>query len=537
MNRPTNTDLGVTLINNIYDDMKIDAKWTVWEPRGFTWWGWGSAQRVWSEPAVNDDGFVLYRLHARSEFFDGFENTDQQAMVLSLLGMHATLSGAVRAPERPGGIDLAASVYAHEENLNWTRPLFSIAVAMQAAEAAIFVGQAIDLEAGLRPALSAHPESGPRAEMDEMLEIIKNLVNPEGRGPSRYNGPEMNQLLATFQQPPCVMAAGDESGLAAEYPYPGNTSLVRLSTTERNPRAGSGLLALLTIPKGRSDPATARQALDWNEKELRSFTRTHFLGSWCMSDTGLSHATFYPNCIHREGCLMNIAMTDIVRLQWLTEDILDYNMQKQFEETFSAKRMLLGLDSPSEQRKQTGAPTSGLEPTPEGVQRTGRTRRDDVMAHPLLRIARLKYSEGTIEQKLILRFLNARVIPEVMTHQQHHVQADSTMMTWVKDARRWAEGMLQTELQVISAMLEEEGEEPVEGARQVFRRLLGAQPGQSNDLEVTDALMAWAKRRGFDGEKNPAHLWELVVEVVDAALWLGWLFPRSDDSRQHHPTV
>lgn len=537
MNRPTNTDLGVTLINTVYDDMKIDAKWTVWEPRGFTWWGWGSAQRVWSEPAVNDDGFLLYRLHARSEIFDGFENSDQQVMVLSLLGLHATLSGAVRAPDRPGGIDLAASVYVHEGNLSWTRPLFSLAVAMQSAEAAIFMGQANDLKAGLLPALSAHPESGPRAEMDEMLDIIENLVNPEGRGQSQYNGPEMKQLLATFQQPPCVMATGDESGLTAEYPYPGNTSLVRLSTTERNPRAGNGLLALLTIPKGRSDPATARQALDWNEKELRSFTRTHFLGSWCMSDTGLTYATFYPNCIHREGCLMNIALTDIVRLQWLTEDILGYNMQEHFEETCSAKMMLLGLRSPSEQHKQMGAATPVLERTPEDVQRAGPTRRDEVMAHPLLRIARLKYSEGTIEQNLVLRFLNARAIPEVMTDQQHYVQADSTMMTWVKDARWWAEGMVQTEPQLTAAMLEEEGEEPVERVRQLFRRLLGAQPSQSNDLDVTNVLMAWAKHRGFDGAKNPDHLWELVVEVVDAALWLGWLFPRSDDSCQHHPPV
>jgi len=33
-------------------------------------------------------------------------------------------------------------------------------------------------------------------------------------------------------------------------------------------------------------------------------------------------------------------------------------------------------------------------------------------------------------------------------------------------------------------------------------------------------------QRGFDYSTYRAQLWEFVVEVVDAALWLGWLFPQ-----------
>lgn len=531
MNRPTNTDLGVTLINKVYDDMKIDAKWTVWEPRGFTWWGWGSAQRVWSEPPVNDDGFPLYRLHARSEIFDGFENTDPQVMVLSLLGMHATLSGAVQAPNRPGGIDLAASVYAHEENLSWTRPLFSIAVAMQAAEAAILMGQAIELKAGLRPALSAHPEAGPRAEMDEMLDIIKNLVNPEGRGPSRYAGPEMKQLLATFQQPPCVIATGDKAGITAEYPYPGHTSLLRLSTTERNPRAGSGLLALLTVPEGKDDAATARQALEWNEKELCSLTRTHFLGSWCISETGLTYATFYPNCIYRNGCLMNIAMTNVLRAQWLTQDIFGFDMREHFEEARS-HRMALARRSRS----------PATQPTPKGVLRRlfGRKREqpkspeatrngDDLLAHPLLRTASLKYSEGSIEQMLVLRFLSERCIAGGVASSEDCACDDATLATWVREARSWAEAIMQTEPQTCAAMFEAAGDEALEGVRQLLLRELGSQPSSANDERTAAALITWARRGGFEASEYQVQNSRLLIEVVDAALWLGWLFPRNEN--------
>jgi len=40
--------------------------------------------------------------------------------------------------------------------------------------------------------------------------------------------------------------------------------------------------------------------------------------------------------------------------------------------------------------------------------------------------------------------------------------------------------------------------------------------------------MNWAnQRRGFQHSQYRAQRWEFVVEIVDAALWLGWLFPSS----------
>src|SRR5207245_1591950 len=111
-------------------------------------------------------GFRLYRLYAAAELFDGFENTDGQVLLLNDLTTHMTLSGMVAPKRRPGRIELAASVYMHEEIIDWARLLFGTAVAMQAAEAAIVAGQLpITNSAGLRPVTSAHPQSGPRTEM------------------------------------------------------------------------------------------------------------------------------------------------------------------------------------------------------------------------------------------------------------------------------------------------------------------------------------------------------------------------------------
>jgi hypothetical protein len=159
-----NSDLGLAAINKTYDQMGIDAKWTVWEPRGFTWLGWHSAQRVWSEPAVNDRGHTLYRLHARAELFEGFEETDKQVLLLNFLNMHMTLSGIVLSSDRRGRIELATSVYVHEQNFDWAQDFFSSAIGLQASEAAIWAQQfPARLMHGLRRVTSAHPQSGMRA--------------------------------------------------------------------------------------------------------------------------------------------------------------------------------------------------------------------------------------------------------------------------------------------------------------------------------------------------------------------------------------
>jgi len=42
---------------------------------------------------------------------------------------------------------------------------------------------------------------------------------------------------------------------------------------------------------------------------------------------------------------------------------------------------------------------------------------------------------------------------------------------------------------------------------------------------LSDGLNA---RQGFELSQYRAQLWEFVVEIADAALWLGWLFPANE---------
>lgn len=162
----------------------------------------------------------------------------------------------------------------------------------------------------------------------------------------------------------------------------------------------------------------------------------------------------------------------------------------------------------------------------EAPQRASITPRSELMAHPILRIARLKYPEGTVEQTQVLRFLNARCIQEGFESEEDHFLSDLTLAQWTRDARQWASNMLEAEPEVCEELFHEAGEKAVEQTRIFYRQHLGSHPAVIDSIDAADALIRWAKqRRGFPYSQYRAQLWEFVVEIADAALWLGWLFP------------
>jgi hypothetical protein len=162
----------------------------------------------------------------------------------------------------------------------------------------------------------------------------------------------------------------------------------------------------------------------------------------------------------------------------------------------------------------------------EAPQRAWRTPRVELMAHPILRIARLKYSDDSVEQQQVLRFLNAQSIKQRFESEEDYFTGDLTLAQWARDARQWATSMLDAESEVSQRLLHEAGEKALDRTRTFYHQHLGSNPADLDSVDATAALIKWAKqRRGFEFSQYRAQLWEFVVEIVDAALWLGWLFP------------
>ncbi len=170
----------------------------------------------------------------------------------------------------------------------------------------------------------------------------------------------------------------------------------------------------------------------------------------------------------------------------------------------------------------------------EAPQRALTTPRIQLMAHPILRIARLKYGDGSVEQREVLRFLNAQCIRQGFESEEDYFGSDLALAQWARDARRWATNMLEAEPEVCQELFHEAGNNALERTRMFYHQHLGPHPGHVDSLDATAALVKWAKeRRGFEFSRYRAQLWEFVVEIADAALWLGWLFPAATfrDSR------
>jgi hypothetical protein len=162
----------------------------------------------------------------------------------------------------------------------------------------------------------------------------------------------------------------------------------------------------------------------------------------------------------------------------------------------------------------------------EAPHRAASTSRMDLMAHPLLRLARLKYREASTEQRQVLRFLNAQCIKQGFQSEEDYFTSDLTLAQWARDARQWATNLLDAEPEVCQNLFQEAGEKALDLTRTFYYRHLGSDPTYVDSLDATAALIKSAKRhRGFEYSQYRAQLWEFVVEIVDAALWLGWLFP------------
>jgi hypothetical protein len=167
----------------------------------------------------------------------------------------------------------------------------------------------------------------------------------------------------------------------------------------------------------------------------------------------------------------------------------------------------------------------------EAPQRVLRTPRVELMAHPILRIARLKYREASTEQRQVLRFLNAQCIKQGFESEEDYFLTDLPLAQWTRDARRWATNLLQAEPKACAELFHEAGEKALDQTRLFYRQHLGSEPDHVDSLDATAALIRWAKQqRGFEFSQYRAQLWEFVVEIADAALWLGWLFPSRPES-------
>jgi hypothetical protein len=301
-------DVGPQVLDYLFESLRIDAKWSVRESRQFTWWGHRLAQRVWAEPVRMDEEYAVVRVHAEAQLLRDVpkaQGTFERVSAFNALG--ASMSAFVFHPGHQR-LTMHCAADFHPENAEWLSKLFSAATAIQAADAHTKVDRAATLLLG-RPDESQHPVNGARKEPDDMLNVIEALFAPQGRGPSAFGKEDFASALA-MEPAPWVLANGDESGMTAEFPFPGcmpPTALVQVTAEARHPQLGSGALFVLKLPISVGEVNAEELANKLNLAEAAEWTSCHYFGGWCKDPDGnLAFVSFIPSALRRRGLLENL---------------------------------------------------------------------------------------------------------------------------------------------------------------------------------------------------------------------------------------
>ena len=314
-------DVGPEVIDYLFRSLQIDPKWSIREARKFTWWGHRLAQRVWADSVRMDQAYGIVRVHAETDLLkEVTENQRAVERVSAFNAFGASMSAYVFQPQNQR-VKMHCSALFHLENAQWLGALFSAALAIQAADAHI----KLDGAAGLlraSPDESQHPVSGARKEADDMLNVIETLFAPQGRGPSSFGKDDFASALA-MKPSPWVLANGDDSGVTAEFPFPGcmpPTALLKVSAEERHPQLGSGAFFMLKLPVNLRGVNGEELANKLNCAEAAEWTHCHYFGGWCKDpDDNLAFVSFIPSTLRRSGLLESLLSSMANRAKWSNE--------------------------------------------------------------------------------------------------------------------------------------------------------------------------------------------------------------------------
>jgi hypothetical protein len=314
-------DHGIQLVRKIFKDMNIDEEWSVQTDRGFTWWGHQYAQRIWADKPIEDNGFHVTKVNAETEILKYPARSTETETLLAVEMMKSSLSGLVIDHEADR-ITLRSSVYIHEDNSNWLGRVFSLAAIMQLIEAEN-KGDILAMFLELQADKSMHPRSGLRNDVDDMLNVVDQVVIPEGEKPFHTIGEFEYRRTADILNSQNLISTASGTGLSAYLPFCDDTALLR----EGHPELGNGLLIRLLLPPDQIFPMTDIDGpfiMDLNSTEQNAFPSGHFLGSWCLGPIGENlhtavYVTFIPAIVCSPGILYNMCISTMSHGKFVEE--------------------------------------------------------------------------------------------------------------------------------------------------------------------------------------------------------------------------
>lgn len=321
-------DVGLRLLESLYEQMMIDEQWSIRRERGFTWWSYRLPQHVEVAEPVESQGLIVCPVRIWTDLVVEVDPATDPAATLGPFNAQTTLNALVWNSDS-ATISECCTAVVHEENFGWMSKVLATAAILQNASATNRA-RAFAVMTGGVPAASNHPSSGQRPDMDDILGVPQVVVQ-EGQQPSRFTGAEM-EGVGRFLVDMNYLGSTGVTGLTCEVPFVGGapaislssergdtlqTSLVQVFTDVPHPEAGNGVLTIMRLPISPEPNSVSEIANNLNIAEAQGSSLTQLLGAWCSDPSDpngktVAFCTFVPNMLAQwmrvENLVLNAGM-------------------------------------------------------------------------------------------------------------------------------------------------------------------------------------------------------------------------------------
>jgi hypothetical protein len=328
-------DVGIQMVESLYQQLMVDDQWAIRRDRGFTWWAYRLAQHVEVGLPVRSGDLDVCIVRIWTEVAYDVDPAKNPAALVQIANIHQDMNALVWNSSDQTIAECCTAVV-HEENIGWLGKVLAMAAVLQNTAAHTRAHAVADVCGGT-PAASSHPINGERPEMDDILNIPEQLVMPAGTEPSRFTGP-LSEGLGAFAASMGWFGSSDATGITCEVPFTGNrplilqqkygvpdigleTALVRIFTDQPHPEEGNGALIVMQLPISPGADEAPVLANELNAVEAKGDLSAPLLGAWCpdvmsKDGNGLAFCCFLPNLIARPGLLENQIVYQAARAQF-----------------------------------------------------------------------------------------------------------------------------------------------------------------------------------------------------------------------------
>lgn len=339
-------DAGIAVIAALYEQLQVDAEWSVRGPRGFTWWSYRLAQHVEAGPVVVRGGRRVSTVRVWTDIVDHVAGDRAPAEAVAAANPHATLSAVVWDPGR-GTISEECTLLVGADTAAWAGRFLAVAAGLQNAAAHARAHGLAEATAGTL-AQSPHPKHGYRPRAAELLAAPQSLLARDGhrRSPAGF-GAELADALGQFGVAGCV-GPGEVS---CELPFTGarpvailmdphdsvETVLLEAFAGVEHAAVGFGALMTITVPMvfdphatpivaNRLNLAEARAAANADAQPPESSLAGALLGAWCPDPRAenrdrLVFTAFVPAALIGAGVVEQLVALHMIRARFAAKQL------------------------------------------------------------------------------------------------------------------------------------------------------------------------------------------------------------------------